>query len=53
MVAVTSAREAVGNAIGAALRGEDVRAAADAAAERLTEILRATEDQPARDTPRN
>jgi multiple sugar transport system substrate-binding protein len=43
MVAVTSAREAVGTAIAAAIRGEDFRAAADAAAQRLTEILRTTE----------
>jgi multiple sugar transport system substrate-binding protein len=46
LVAVTAAREAVGKAITAAIRGEDVRAAADAAAERLTEILRATEGPP-------
>ena len=43
LVAVTSAREAVGKAITAAIRGEDVRAAADEAARRLTEILDATE----------
>ena len=46
MVAVTSAREAVGAAITAALKGEDVRAAADAAARRLEEILAATERPP-------
>ena len=43
MVAVTSAREALGDAIGAAFRGEDIRAAADRAAARLTEIQKATE----------
>lgn len=43
MVAVTAAREAVGKAITAAIRGEDVRAAADAAARRLREILLTTE----------
>jgi multiple sugar transport system substrate-binding protein len=46
MVAVTSAREAVGAAVTAALKGEDVRAAADAAARRLEEILAATERPP-------
>jgi multiple sugar transport system substrate-binding protein len=45
MVAVTAAREAVGKAITAAIRGEDVRAAADAAARRLREILLTTEGQ--------
>ncbi len=43
LVAVTAAREAVGKAITAAIRGEDVQAAAEAAARRLTEILMATE----------
>jgi multiple sugar transport system substrate-binding protein len=43
MVAITSARQAIGEAIGAAFRGEDIRAAADRAAARLTEILQATE----------
>lgn len=43
MVAITSAREAIGEAIDAAIRGEDIRAAADRAAARLTEILRTTE----------
>lgn len=43
MVAVTTAREVVGMAIRAALRGEDIRAAVDAAAQRLTEILQATD----------
>jgi multiple sugar transport system substrate-binding protein len=43
MVAITSAREAIGEAIGAAFRGEDIRAAADQAAIRLAEILKATE----------
>jgi len=43
MNAITSAREAIGEAIGAALRGEDIRAAADRAASRLEEIVRSTE----------
>jgi hypothetical protein len=43
MTAITSAREAIGEAIGAALRGEDIRAAADRAARRLEEIARSTE----------
>lgn len=43
LVAVTAARVAVGKAITAAIRGEDIRAAADAAAGRLTEILITTE----------
>ena len=54
MVAVTSAREAVGSAITAAIRGEDFRSAATAAARRLAEILRTTEGdgaRPARVTP--
>ncbi|HSC70576.1 MAG TPA: sugar ABC transporter substrate-binding protein [Candidatus Methylomirabilis sp.] len=50
MVAVTSAREAVGKAITAAIRGDDVRAAAAVAAERLTEILKTTEGQSGRQT---
>ncbi len=45
MVAVTSAREAVGKAITAAIRGEDLRAAANAAADRLLEILNLTESR--------
>ncbi|HSB70926.1 MAG TPA: sugar ABC transporter substrate-binding protein [Candidatus Methylomirabilis sp.] len=54
MVAVTSAREAVGAAINAAVRGEDIRAAATAASLRLTEIWNMTEvkaGQPARPAP--
>jgi multiple sugar transport system substrate-binding protein len=43
MVAVTSGREAVGQAITAAVRGEDVRGAASTGARRLREILAATE----------
>jgi multiple sugar transport system substrate-binding protein len=43
MVAITSAREAIGEALGAAFRGEDIRAAADRAAARLVEIQKATE----------
>jgi multiple sugar transport system substrate-binding protein len=43
LVAVTAAREVVGQVIGAAIRGEDFRAAADVAAQRLAEILRTTE----------
>lgn len=43
VVAVTSAREAVGKAITAAIRGDDIRAAATAAAQRLAEILQTTE----------
>jgi len=43
MIAVTSAREAVGKAITAAIRGDDVRAAATVAAHRLAEILNTTE----------
>lgn len=43
LVAVTSARVAVGKAITAAIRGEDIRAAADEAARRLTDILLTTE----------
>jgi hypothetical protein len=45
LVAVTAAREAVGIAISAAIRGEDIRAAADAAAFRLTDILNTTESR--------
>jgi len=41
--AVTSAREAVGKAITAAIHGEDIRAAAEEAARRLSEILDTTE----------
>jgi multiple sugar transport system substrate-binding protein len=43
VVAVASARETVGKAITAAIRGEDYRAAADVAAQRLREILKTTE----------
>jgi multiple sugar transport system substrate-binding protein len=43
MVAITSGREAVGQAITAAVRGENIRVAANAATRRLTEILAATE----------
>ncbi len=43
MVAVTSAREAVGMAVTAAIRGEGIQPAADAAAKRLTQILQLTE----------
>lgn len=43
MVAITSGREAVGQALTAAVRGENVRVAANAASRRLTEILAATE----------
>lgn len=51
MVAVTAAREAVGKAISAAIRGEDLRAAADAAAHRLAEILHMTEGRESPPTP--
>jgi multiple sugar transport system substrate-binding protein len=43
LVAVAAAREAIGTAITAAIRGEDFRAAADVAEKRLAEILRRTE----------
>jgi multiple sugar transport system substrate-binding protein len=43
LIAVTAAREAIGQAIGAAIRGEDFHAAADVAAKRLAEILETTE----------
>lgn len=43
MVAVTAGREVVGRVITAAIRGEDVRRAADEAEARLREVLRATE----------
>lgn len=48
MVAVVAGREAVGKAIEAAVRGEDARAAADAAARWLTDILVKTEGLKAR-----
>jgi multiple sugar transport system substrate-binding protein len=51
MVAVTSAREAVGKAITAAIRGENLRSAANMAAQRLEEILNMTE-RPANRSPR-
>lgn len=54
MIAVTSARETVGDAITAAIRGNDVHAAATTAAKRLTEILNTTEGaqrRPTRVTP--
>ena len=40
LVAVAAAREAIGQVISAAIRGEDYRAAADVAAQRLAEILK-------------
>jgi multiple sugar transport system substrate-binding protein len=43
MVAITSGRETVGQAITAAVRGENVRVAANAASRRLTEIVATTE----------
>jgi multiple sugar transport system substrate-binding protein len=43
MVAVTSAREVIGQVITSAILGQDVRAAAVVAERRLTEILAATE----------
>ncbi len=43
MVAVTAGREAVGRVITAAIRGEDVRRAAEEAEARLRELLRETE----------
>jgi len=43
MVAVTAGREAIGKAIEAAFRGEDLRAAAQAAERRMADILAATE----------
>ena len=45
VVAVAAARETVGKAITAAIRGEDFRAAADTAAQRLREIIKTTEGQ--------
>jgi len=45
MVAVTSAREVIGQVITSAILGQDVRAAAAAAERRLTEILAATEER--------
>jgi multiple sugar transport system substrate-binding protein len=46
MLDVTAGRETIGAAVTAALRGEDVRRAAEAAARRMTEILAATEAAP-------
>ena len=46
LVAVAPAREVLGQVIGAAIRGEDFRAAAAAAARRLTEIQRTAEGRP-------
>jgi multiple sugar transport system substrate-binding protein len=43
LVAVAAARETVGKAITAAIRGEDYHKAADAATQQLREILRTTE----------
>jgi multiple sugar transport system substrate-binding protein len=43
MVAITSGREAVGEAITAAVRGENIRVAANAATRRMNEILASTE----------
>ena len=40
LVAVAAARETIGQVISAAIRGEDYRAAADVAAQRLAEILK-------------
>ncbi len=51
MVAVTAGRQAVGKALEAAIRGEDIRGAAEAANRRLQEILRATEPARAARTP--
>lgn len=48
MVAVTDARVAVGKAITAAIRGEDIQAAASVAARRLVEIYRLTEGEQSR-----
>jgi multiple sugar transport system substrate-binding protein len=48
MVAVAAGREAIGPAIQAAIRGEDYRAAANTAAQRLTEILQTTEGREGR-----
>ncbi len=45
MVAVTSAREVIGQVITSAILGQDVRAAAAVAERRLTEILAATENR--------
>jgi hypothetical protein len=43
LVSVAAAREALGKAITAAIRGENVKAAADVAARQLTELLLTTE----------
>ena len=43
LVAVAAAREVLGQVIGAAIRGEDFRAAAAVAEKRLSEIQRKTE----------
>ncbi len=43
LVSVAAAREAIGKAITAAIRGENVKAAADVAARQLTELLLTTE----------
>jgi hypothetical protein len=43
LVAVTAAREAVGSAISATLKGENVRVAAATAGKRLREIISQTE----------
>jgi multiple sugar transport system substrate-binding protein len=48
MVAVTAARQAVGELLEAAIRGETVRPAAESANRRLQEILRKTEPAPSR-----
>jgi multiple sugar transport system substrate-binding protein len=50
MVAVTDARVAVGKAITAAIRGEDIQAAAATASRRLVEIYRLTEGEQSRPT---
>jgi multiple sugar transport system substrate-binding protein len=48
LVAVTAGRQAVGEALEAAVRGEGVRPAAEAANRRLQDIIRTTEPAPAR-----
>jgi multiple sugar transport system substrate-binding protein len=50
MVAVTDARVAIGKAITAAIRGEDIQTAATAAARRLVEIFNLTEGERSRPT---
>jgi hypothetical protein len=43
LVSIVAAREALGKAITAAIRGENVKAAADTAARQLSELLLTTE----------